>query len=154
MLFRSLTTWREHVFSPEGLGTDWIGGDIHILASSGGGTVGHIGFDVYTLIMDGAESKCIGVGAVVVIPAYQGQHVPKRMFNALREWRDEQHPGIPLALFCPDSLVSYYRKHDFTATAGEVFYQQKGDYQRSKFAFMTDQPVDDKSRIYIPSNPW
>ena len=48
--WRVLTTWREHVFSPEGLGTDWIGGEMHILASSGRETIGHIGFDIYTLI--------------------------------------------------------------------------------------------------------
>jgi len=152
--WRVLTTWREHVFSPEGLGTDWIGGKMHILASSGGEAIAHIGFDTYSLIIDGEESKCIGVGAVVVVPAYQGQHLPLRMFVALREWRDQTHAEAPLVLFCPESLVSYYRNHNFKEFVNDVFYLQKGHYQKSKFAFMTDKPMDDKGRISIPSNPW
>jgi GNAT superfamily N-acetyltransferase len=152
--WRRLTTWREHVFSPEGLGTDWVGGKMHILASAFGKAVGHIGFDVYTLIIDGEEHKCIGVGAVVVIPEYQGQHLPARMFERLREWRDENHSDIPLALFCPASLVSYYRRHNFTECMQDVFYLQKSDYHESKFKFMTDRPIHAKDSIYIPSNPW
>ena len=152
--WRRLTTWREHVFSPEGLGTDWIEGNMHILASSGGKAVGHIGFDIYTLVIDGKESKCIGVGAVVVIPDFQGQHVPLRMFDKLREWRSKDHSEIPLALFCPKSLVSYYKKHNFTEFTKDVFYTQKENCQKSKFEFMTDKPMNIAESIYIPSNPW
>lgn len=152
--WRALTTWREHVFPPEGVGTDWIGGKMHILASSGRQAIAHIGFDIYTLIIDGKESEFIGVGAVVVIPDFQGQHLPMRMFDALREWRDEKHAGTPLALFCTKALSGYYKNHNFKACVNEVFYLQKDSYQKSKFEFMTDQSMDDKGHIYIPSNPW
>ena len=152
--WRVLTTWREHVFPTEGLGTDWVGGKMHLLASSGRQTVGHIGFDIYPLIIDGEERKCIGVGAVVVIPDFQGQHIPLRMFDTLRKWRDKKHAGIPLALFCTKSLSGYYKNHHFTTCKSEVFYLQKDSYQKSRFEFMTDQSMDDEGRIYIPSNPW
>jgi predicted N-acetyltransferase YhbS len=152
--WRRLTTWREHVFSPEGMGTDWVGGKMHILAASGGEAIGHIGFDIYTLIINGEESPCIGVGAVVVIPEYQGRHVPARMFEALRKWRNERFADHPLALFCPGFLAGYYKRHNFIAYAGDVFYIQKGSYHRSKFEFMTDRPVCSGDGIYIPSNPW
>jgi predicted GNAT family N-acyltransferase len=152
--WRVLTTWREHVFSPEGLGTDWIGGEKHILATSSGEAIAHIGFDVYTLMIDGNESQCIGVGAVVVVPGFQGQRLPKRMFSMLRNWRDENYPDSPLALFCPDSLVGYYENHNFINYLNDVFYTQKGNYQKSKFNFMTDRPMDAKDSVYIPTNPW
>ena len=152
--WRVLTTWREHVFSPEGLGMDWIGGKHHILAKAAGQVIGHIGFDMYSLLIDGKESQCIGVGAVVVVPEHQGRHLPERMFSMLRAWRDDNSPNLPLALFCPSALVSYYEKHNFIDYVGAVFYIQKGSYQKSKFNFMTDWPIDAGDSVHIPSNPW
>ena len=152
--WRVLTTWREHVFPPEGRGTDWSEGKLHILASSEGAAVGHIGFDSYTLVIEGEKRTCIGVGAVVVVPEYQGRHLPKRMFSELRAWRDEKFPDVPLALFCIDSLAGYYTKHDFMECTNAVYYLQQGTYQQSGFIFMTDRPVGTDDRIDIPSNPW
>ena len=152
--WKRLTTWREYVFSPEGKGTDWIGGKMHIIASSSDAAIGHIGFDVYRLIIDGQETECIGVGAVVVIPEFQGMSLPARMFACLRDLRDEKHPGLPLALFCPKSLVSYYHRHRFDECFKEVWYTQKGEFVLSKFSFMMDGAIDVKSRIEIPTNPW
>jgi GNAT superfamily N-acetyltransferase len=149
-----LTTWRADVFSPEGKGMEWIGGKMHIIASSKGAAIGHIGFDVYRLILDGQETDCIGVGAVVVIPEHQGKSLPARMFTCLRKWRDEKHPRLALALFCPKSLVSYYNRHGFEESFQEVYYIQKGDFVISKFSFMLDRSIDVKSRIDIPTNPW
>ena len=152
--WKRLTTWREDVFSPEGKGTDWIGGKRHIIASSSDAAIGHIGFDVYRLHIDGQETECIGVGAVVVIPEYQGISLPARMFACLRKLRDEKHPGLPLALFCPKSLVSYYNRHSFDECFKEVWYTQKGEFVLSKFSFMIDRAIDVKSRIEITTNPW
>ena len=77
-----------------------------------------------------------------------------RMLDKLTEWRDKKYSRVPLVLFCPKFLVGYYKNHNFTEFANDVFYLQKGHYQKSKFAFMTDKPMDDKGRISIPSNPW
>ena len=125
--WRVLTTWREHVFSPEGIGTDWVGGDLHMRVSASGGAIGHLGFDIYTLIIDGVKTQCIGVGAVVVVPKYQGQKLPARMFEKLRDWRDQKDLNIPLVLCCPKFLVNYYKNHSFTEIMNDVFYLQRGN---------------------------
>lgn len=152
--WKRLMTWREHVFSTEGLGTDWIGGGMHVLASSDTEAVGHIGFDTYPLIVDGVETECIGIGAVVVVPEHQGRGIPKQMLACLNEWRAGNSPDTAMALFCTKSLVPYYTKHSFTECMQEVFYIQKETSVRSKFSFMVDRSFDGKKRIEIPSNPW
>lgn len=152
--WRVLTTWREHVFSPEGIGTDWVGGELHIRASSEGNVIGHVGFDTYTLIIDGEETRCIGIGAVVVVPEFQGRRLPARMFEKLRDWRDGKDPNLPLVLCCPKFLVNYYKNHGFTEIRSEVYYLQKGDYQKSKFEWMADRRISEKGSVHIPSNPW
>lgn len=152
--WRVLTTWREHVFSPEGIGMDWTGGELHIRASSGGNAIGHIGFDIYNLIVEGEKFQCVGVGAVVVVPEYQGQRLPMRMFDKLREWRDGKDANLPLVLCCPQYLVKYYKHHGFTEIRDPVFYLQNGIYEPSKFEWMADKPVGGKGSIHIPSNPW
>lgn len=152
--WRVLTTWREHVFSPEGIGTDWEGGDLHIRASSDGQAVGHMGFDIFTLIIDGEKTQCIGVGGVVVIPRFQGQRLPSRMFEVLRDWRDQKDSNLPLVLCCPKFLVNYYLNHSFAEIRNDVYYLQKGNYQKSKFEWMSDKPISEIGSIYIPSNPW
>jgi GNAT superfamily N-acetyltransferase len=152
--WRALTTWREHVFSPEGIGTDWIGGKWHIRAAANEEAIGHIGFDIYPLEIDGKEILCVGVGAVVVVPKYQGQRLPLRMFGKLRDWRDEKDSRMPLVLCCPKPLVNYYKRHNFTEIGNDVYYLQKGNYEKSKFEFMADKPISNKGNVYIPSNPW
>ncbi|MEX0289399.1 MAG: hypothetical protein AB3N14_09840 [Flavobacteriaceae bacterium] len=152
--WRSLTTWREHVFSPEGIGTDWVGGNLHIRASSDGVAIGHIGFGTFTLIIDKVETPCIGVGGVVVVPEYQGQRLPMRMFELLREWRDQKDSNLPLVLCCPKNLLKYYHYHNFKQIVNDVYYLQRGSYEKSKFEWMSDKPLSVKESIYIPSNPW
>jgi hypothetical protein len=76
------------------------------------------------------------------------------MFDKLREWRDDKFAEVPLALFCPDSLVGYYKNHGFEEHPKDVFYIQKDAYQKSKFNFLIDRPIPADSNIHIPSNPW
>ena len=84
-----LMGWRERVFPEEGIGMDWSTCDHHVLASSNGEAIGHIGFDLFDLRIDDVPNRCIGVGGVVVVPEFQGQHVPNLMFAGLQEWRGQ-----------------------------------------------------------------
>ncbi|GAB5408307.1 MAG: hypothetical protein BalsKO_06720 [Balneolaceae bacterium] len=113
-----------------------------------------MGFDTYILKVDREKIKCIGVGGVVVVPKYQGQRLPQLMFEKLNEWRNKKDSTIPVVLFCPESLVNYYKKHNFNKVDNDVYYLQKGDYQKSKFELMSDIAIRTNGSIYIPSNPW
>ena len=149
-----LTGWREHVFPEEGIGTEWIGSQQHVVGGVDGSIVAHLGFGVYPLILDSRQSSCIGVGGVVVLPEFQGQHLPNRLFAELRAWREREFAELPLTLFCPARLVNYYNRHGFREVTLPVSYDQSGRSVPSALPFMSDRPLGAVARIELPTCPW
>ncbi len=149
-----LTGWREQVFPEEGIGIDWIDSQQHVLAMAEGQPVAHIGFGIYPLVIEEQPGACVGVGGVVVLPEFQGQHLPDRMFKAMREWRDRHHRELPLTLFCPERLTGYYQRHGFQVVRVPVYFDQSGSSVLCHMCFMTDRPLGHAERVELTTSPW
>lgn len=150
-----LTQWRERVFPEEGIGKEWTDVSWHILAfSDEQNPVAHLGFDAFDILIDGSAQKVVGVGGVVVRPEYQGQGIPAMLFNSLHRQGVEKTGADIYALFCPERLVSYYRKHGYTRHEGDVWFLQQGVKVLSRFEFMHRGGLATAARVELQSPPW
>ena len=141
-------------FPIEGKEYQWAKPKRHIVARKNGLAVGHIGFGRFQLC-GSKDIDVIGVGGVVVRPEFQGQKVPKKMFNALQATTELDADKILKTLFCPHRLIPYYKGHNFEVYPGSVQFFQSGVYTKSeKFTLMFRGELSCSGGIKIPSCPW
>lgn len=149
-----LSTWRERVFPVEGKDMQWSDLQHHVIAEDAEGAIANIGFDLFNVLADGQAMDMLGIGGVVVMPDYQGRHLPQHLFQRVREYTKKRFPGLPLALFCPPRLISYYKKHNFQLFNGKVTYLQGNLCVDSTFPFMSDVSLQNVTRIDLTTHPW
>lgn len=147
---QSLFHWSERVFPEEGRGKEWAQSRWHLVASEGDKAIGHIGFNRFEIVVDGQPLSTIGVGGVVARPEYQGQGIVAGLFERLHE----DSEGELISLFCPAYLVPYYRRYGYREQTGEVWFDQRGEPVRSRFAFMSRGELNPAADVRILSAPW
>ncbi len=150
-----LFKWSDCVFPAEGLRFVWARPERHIVAFVNDSAVGHIGFGRFS-VYDGEDRKdVIGVGGVVVRPEFQGQRIPKKMFNLLNTTEVLDSAHLPKTLFCPKRLVSYYARHGYSEFGYPLkFKQDWGFVESSEFSFMVKGELGFSCAVSIPSYPW
>lgn len=146
--------WAEQVFPIEGRALQWCAPSHHLLYRQSGQAIGHIGFGVHTLLSDGEPLDVIGVGQVVVRPEYQGQGIPKAMFEVLHLRAPALLGPKLFTLFCPPRLQTYYCRHGYRTLEGTLASPESAALANSNFYFMYYGRPQPGKRLVLTSHPW
>ncbi|WP_185235191.1 GNAT family N-acetyltransferase [Teredinibacter franksiae] len=150
-----LTQWRETVFPIEGKEIQWSPSTHHVIARDNDQKpVGHIGYGHFVVQSGSYSFSIIGVGGVVVRPEYQGQGVPKRLFEQLHKNTPSSDCLRLYTLFCPARLECYYKKHGYQKYTGLVKILQMNQLVTTDFSFMFRGDTIFGSELNLTSNPW
>lgn len=149
-----LERWGEQVFPIEGRDYTWSPTSHHIIARDGLTPIGHIGFGEFNIQTAAGVMTVIGVGGVVVRPEHQGKNIPASMFEALHKARECGAHKKLFTLFCPERLVTYYRRHGYTLYENEVMFMQNKQLVKSDFCFMHKGEASLGPYVHLTTEPW
>lgn len=122
-----LTQWKEQAFPEEGRGKEWSQVSWHTIAyAADGSPAALIGFDGFFVHAISNDCPVVGIGGVVVRPEYQGQGIPALLFQEVHEQGERVVGSNVFTLFCPDRLVTYYKKHGYRLHSDGVSFLQHG----------------------------
>lgn len=151
-----LTDNNAYAFPEEGHHMQWQDSQWHVVAlDEQQKPIANVGFVGVNVRLGKQSFHLVGVGGVIVKPAYRGQHLPRKLFKTLHQSSLALSISQTFALFCPFRLESYYASLGYQTLKVPVEFKQNGEKTQSRsFAFMQYGELLPEHPVSIDALPW
>ena len=112
-------------YGTEHLAMSWEPKDHHVVVTEDGRTIGHAGFLPIEVEADGTRIPGVGLGGVMVHPAFRGRRIGETLVRETTA-RMASTGRLFGLLFCRDVRLRFYERMGWQQVRGEVVVDQEG----------------------------
>jgi GNAT superfamily N-acetyltransferase len=110
-------------YGTEHLAITWRPPDRHVVVTDDGATIGHAGFLLIEVEVDGVELRGVGLGGVMVHPDRRGRGIGENLVRETTSRMGSLRRSFGM-LFCRDARLPFYERMGWRKVGGDVVADQ------------------------------